>query len=120
MNRESATVPSRVVFEDIRNGLNDAVEWVRGSKELPVTAREVSPNSHAEPLVEYAILYTQGDDGWEATVPDLPGCEAVGDSLEEAQSLIRHFIRRRLREIQQDGRTPPPVRTRAEQARFAA
>jgi len=29
-----------------------------------------------EPTVEYVVLCASGEDGWEATVPDLPGCEA--------------------------------------------
>jgi len=40
----------------------------------------------------YAIVIERGPTSYGATVPDLPGCVAVGDSLDEVQQLIREAI----------------------------
>ena len=37
-------------------------------------------------------IYEQGSTSWGAYVPDLPGVITVGDSREEAESLIREAI----------------------------
>lgn len=42
----------------------------------------------------FSLAIAGSEDGWEANVPDLPGCETVGDSLEEAQNLIRYFSKK--------------------------
>ena len=120
MKPETDLVPAQVMFEDVSSGLVEAIEWVRGSVSLPVTSRELTALPATERNIEYAVLYTETTDGWKATVPDLPDCEAIGDSLEEAQNLIRYFIGQRLREMKARGETPPPIRTRSEQASIAA
>ncbi len=37
----------------------------------------------------YEIVLTPEYDAWTATIPDLPGCMAVGDSPEEALELLQ-------------------------------
>ena len=80
---------------------------------------EVTATQQAQ-VQEYAVLYARGEDGWEAAVPDLPGCEAIGDSLEEAQNLIRYFIKTHLQTLRMNGQPVPSPRTRAEHVRVAA
>lgn len=40
----------------------------------------------------YAYVVEKSDDGYGAYVPDLPGCVAVGDTIEEVQELIKEAI----------------------------
>jgi predicted RNase H-like HicB family nuclease len=42
--------------------------------------------------MKYAIVIERGPTSYGATVPDLPGCVAVGESLDEVQRLIREAI----------------------------
>ena len=37
--------------------------------------------------MKYAVIFEKGDTSYGASVPDLPGCVAVGDSLEEVKRL---------------------------------
>jgi len=39
--------------------------------------------------MQYCIVLTPEYGSWTATIPDLPGCMAVGDSPEEALELIQ-------------------------------
>lgn len=38
--------------------------------------------------LRYAILIRPEEDGWSATIPDLKGCLAVGDTIQEALDLL--------------------------------
>ncbi len=38
--------------------------------------------------LKYVIVLSPDEDGWIATIPDLPGCMAVGETKEEALELI--------------------------------
>ena len=38
--------------------------------------------------LRYRIVLTPEEDGWSATVPDLPGCIAAGDSKAETLELL--------------------------------
>ena len=42
--------------------------------------------------VRYSVIYEKGPTSWGASVPDLPGCIAVGDSRQEVEELIREAI----------------------------
>ncbi len=42
--------------------------------------------------MKFTVIYEKGPISWGATVPDLPGCIAVGDSRAEVESLIREAI----------------------------
>jgi predicted RNase H-like HicB family nuclease len=42
--------------------------------------------------VRFAILYEAGPTSWGASVPDLPGCIAVGANRQEVETLIREAI----------------------------
>jgi predicted RNase H-like HicB family nuclease len=42
--------------------------------------------------MKYAVLIEKGDTSYGASVPDLPGCIAVGETLEEVQRLIREAV----------------------------
>ena len=42
--------------------------------------------------MRYAVIIEKGESSYGAYVPDLPGCVAVGETLEEAEQLIREAI----------------------------
>ncbi len=53
---------------------------------------------------EYIVIYERAPDGgWGAYAPDLPGLGVVGDSLEEAEQLIREGIVLHIAGLQEDG-----------------
>ena len=57
---------------------------------------------------KYLVIIEKGDKGtYGAYSPDLPGCAAVGDTVEETKRLMDEAIDLYLEERQKDG-TPPP------------
>ncbi|RKU31565.1 hypothetical protein C6497_01600 [Candidatus Poribacteria bacterium] len=57
--------------------------------------------------MEYVVIYERGDTSYGAYVPDLPGCFAVGDTLEEVQTLIDEAIEFHIEGLQEDGDDVP-------------
>jgi predicted RNase H-like HicB family nuclease len=57
--------------------------------------------------MKYAVVYEKSSNGWGAFVPDLPGCVALGFTLEEAEDLIRGAVEQHIRAMREDG---APVR----------
>jgi predicted RNase H-like HicB family nuclease len=58
----------------------------------------------------YAVVIEGGGDSFSAYVPDLPGCVAAGDSVEEVERLIREAIQLHLDNLRSHGeRVPEPV-----------
>ena len=53
--------------------------------------------------MRYAIVIEGGDGNWSAYVPDLPGCVATGDTLEEAEREIREAIAFHVEGMREDG-----------------
>ena len=61
---------------------------------------------------KYLVIIEKGQQGtYGAYSPDLPGCVAVGDSVEEAESLMGEAIELYLEERQKDGDPPPASST---------
>lgn len=62
--------------------------------------------------MKYLVILEKGTTSYGAHVPDLPGCVAVGDTKEEAMTLIREAIEFHIDALRQDGAAiPPPVST---------
>ena len=57
--------------------------------------------------MRYAIVIEKGETSYGAYVPDLPGCIAVGESLEEVKALITEAILFHLEGLQEEGMTIP-------------
>ena len=57
--------------------------------------------------MEYVVIYEKGDSSYGAYVPDLPGCIAVGETLEETQTLIQEVIEFHIEGLQEDGDDVP-------------
>ena len=56
---------------------------------------------------KFAVIFERSSNGFGAYVPDLPGCVAVGDTLEETQALIEEGIELYLEELREDGAPIP-------------
>ena len=60
--------------------------------------------------MRYAVVIESAEGNYSAYVPDLPGCMAVGDTIEETQAAIREAIRFHLAGLREDGDPiPEPV-----------
>lgn len=66
------------------------------------------------PPTGYAVVIEQTNDGFGAYVPDLAGCVAVGDTVEEVESLIREAIAMHIDGMLEDGLEVPRPTTRIE------
>jgi predicted RNase H-like HicB family nuclease len=64
--------------------------------------------------VRYAVLLEPTGTGYSAHVPDLSGCIAAGDTLEETVQLMREAIRIHLKGLSEDGEPIPEPTTIAE------
>ena len=64
--------------------------------------------------MKYAVIIEQGDTSYGASVPDLPGCIAVGETLEDVQRLIREAIVFHLEGLKAEGLAIPEPTTRCE------
>jgi predicted RNase H-like HicB family nuclease len=55
----------------------------------------------------YVIVIEKGQSNYGAYLPDLPGCFAVGESLEEIKDLIAEAIVFHLEDLREEGMTIP-------------
>ncbi|GAP93948.1 type II toxin-antitoxin system HicB family antitoxin [Leptolyngbya sp. NIES-2104] len=62
--------------------------------------------------MRYAIVIEKGQTSYGAYVPDLPGCVAVGETIEEVRELIHEAIEFHLEGLIEDGLSvPEPIST---------
>jgi predicted RNase H-like HicB family nuclease len=72
-------------------------------------------------MCEYTVIYERANDGgWGAYAPDLPGLGVVGDTLEEAEQLIRDGIAIHIAGLIEDGLPVPEPTTLAARVTVAA
>ena len=70
--------------------------------------------------MKYAVVFEKGPTSYGAYVPDLPGCVAVGDTLEEVERLIQEAIEFHIEGLRDDGDPiPGPTSTVKEIEVFA-
>ncbi|HEX9198184.1 MAG TPA: type II toxin-antitoxin system HicB family antitoxin [Acidobacteriaceae bacterium] len=63
----------------------------------------------------YTVIFERGNDGgWGAYAPDLPGLGVVGDTREEAETLIREGISIHIAGLVEDGLPVPEPSSFAE------
>jgi predicted RNase H-like HicB family nuclease len=53
--------------------------------------------------MEYLVILEKGDTSFGAYVPDLPGCVAVGETIDEAMQLIREAIEIHIESLRENG-----------------
>lgn len=58
--------------------------------------------------MRYAIIIEKSENNYGAWAPDLPGCVAVGDTVEEVEQLMREAIEFHLAGMREDGDPIPP------------
>jgi predicted RNase H-like HicB family nuclease len=52
--------------------------------------------------MRYVVLIEKGSSSYGAYVPDLPGCVAIGESIEEVRQLIQEAIEFHLEGLRED------------------
>lgn len=62
--------------------------------------------------MEYVVIFEKGENSYGASVPDLPGCIAVGETLEEVTELIAEAIEFHIEGLREDGDGVPPPSSR--------
>ena len=61
--------------------------------------------------MKYAVVIERGPTSYGASVPDLPGCFAVGATLDEVERLIEEAIVEHVAVLRQRGEPVPPPQT---------
>jgi predicted RNase H-like HicB family nuclease len=64
--------------------------------------------------MRYAIVIEKSENGYGAYVPDLPGCVALGETVIEAEKLIKEAIEFHLEGMREDGEAIPEASSLAE------
>ena len=64
--------------------------------------------------MKYAVVYEKTSTGYSAYLPDLPGCIAAGETLEETAQLIKEAVEMHLEAMREDGDEIPPPTTLAD------
>ena len=57
--------------------------------------------------MRYAVVIERADGNYSAYVPDLPGCIATGETVEEVETEIGEAIRLHVEGLQEDGIAVP-------------
>lgn len=57
--------------------------------------------------MRYAVVIEKGSTSYGAYVPDLPGCVAVGETIEEVRELIQEAIEFHLEGLKEEGLSVP-------------
>lgn len=58
--------------------------------------------------MEYVVIFEKGENSYGASVPDLPGCIAVAETMEAVRELIAEAIEFHIEGLQEDGDSVPP------------
>ncbi len=61
--------------------------------------------------MRYGIVIERAEGNYSAYVPDLPGCIAAGDSIDEVTRSIREAIALHIKGMREDGLQVPEPRT---------
>lgn len=70
--------------------------------------------------MRYAIVIEKTENNYGAWAPDLPGCVAVGDTVEEVEVLMRESIEMHLAGMVEDGQPIPSPQARVNYVDVAA
>ena len=63
-------------------------------------------------LKKYAVVIQKSENNFSAEVPDLPGCTATGNTLEELQQMMQQAIKLHLEQLRQKDLPIPEPTTR--------
>lgn len=70
--------------------------------------------------MRYAIVIEKAEGNYSAYVPDLPGCVATGETVEETEGSMREAIEFHLEGMREDGLIIPVPSSRVEYIEVAA
>ncbi|OHC63181.1 MAG: hypothetical protein A2045_11200 [Rhodocyclales bacterium GWA2_65_20] len=70
--------------------------------------------------MRYAVVIERAENNYSAYVPDLPGCVATGDTVQEVESQIREAITFHLDGLREEGLVIPPPSSVVEYLEVAA
>ena len=70
--------------------------------------------------MRYAIVIQRAGNNYSAYVPDLPGCIAIGATVEQTEQLIREAIQLHLAGIREDGLPIPQASGHVDYVEVAA
>ena len=70
--------------------------------------------------MRYAVVIEKGEGNYSAYVPDLPGCVAVGDTVEETQREIQEAIEFHLEGLRAEGLPIPEPSSRVDYVEVSA
>jgi predicted RNase H-like HicB family nuclease len=70
--------------------------------------------------MRYAVVIEKAKQNYAAYVPDLPGCVATGQTLEETETQIQEAIQLHLRGMREDGLPIPEPSSQVEYIEVAA
>jgi predicted RNase H-like HicB family nuclease len=70
--------------------------------------------------MRYAIVIEKAEGNYSAYVPDLPGCVATGETVQEVELQIREAIEFHLEGLREDGLPIPAPASRVEYVEIAA
>ena len=57
--------------------------------------------------MKYPVIFEEDENGCSAYVPDLPGCIAAGDTIEEVRKLITEAIEFHIEGLRENGEMVP-------------
>lgn len=106
-------------FDELLRAVESGFEVVISQGGRPLAQLAVHP---VERLLEvlrgdadpwYAVVIEQGENGYLASVPDLPGCIAAADTEEAVEDLIREVLASHLKALRGEGIDAPEPTTRA-------
>lgn len=63
---------------------------------------------------EYLVIIENSQGSYSAYSPDLPGCVAAGETVEEVRSLMREAIQMHITSLRENGEPVPPPSSSAE------
>ena len=70
--------------------------------------------------MRYAVVIEKAERNYAAYVPDLPGCVATGQTLEEIETQIQEAVQLHLRGMREDGLPIPEPSSQVEYIEVAA
>ncbi len=71
-------------------------------------------------MKEYLVIYEWAGQNYSAYAPDLPGCVAAGDTLEETERLMKEAIELYIESLKEAGQPVPEPTTKAKPVMVAA
>lgn len=105
-------------FDELLRAVEGGFEVVISQDGEPLAQLKVRPVDRIQDLLRgeaepwYAVIIEQGENGYLATVPDLPPCIAAAESEEVVEDLIREVIRSHLEALRLEGIDRPEPTTR--------